>query len=83
METSRGTRGVGVVIAALAFAAGAAGSVARAQPLPAAELQQAVEAVVASPDTPFQGAVLAVHRPGWRSTAHRHISGVGGIGLRP
>lgn len=64
METSRGTRGVGVVIAALAFAAGAAGSVARAQPLPAAELQQAVEAVVASPDTPFQGAVLAVHRPG-------------------
>ena len=45
------------------------GSVALGQPLPGAELQQAIEAVVASPETQFQAGVLAVHRPGGETWA--------------
>lgn len=45
------------------------GSVALGQPLPGAELQQAIEAVVASPETQFQAGVLAVRRPGGETWA--------------
>jgi len=57
----RTTRG-GTVAAALALLAVLPW--VGAQALPEQELQAALEAVVASPDTVFQGAVLALQRPG-------------------
>ncbi|MEJ2290388.1 MAG: serine hydrolase [Deinococcales bacterium] len=51
------------LLGALALS-GALAMSAQAQPLPTGALQAALAAAVASPDTRFQAAVLAVHRPG-------------------
>jgi D-alanyl-D-alanine carboxypeptidase len=66
MNRSPHTRIVGSALATVALIvllASATAPVARAQPLPGADLQAALESVVDSPDTMFQGAVLAVRQP--------------------